>query len=169
MACISGNDKSSSRYFGDSLQLTNWILYSGETCHMTPQVSDLIPGPLEDTDKYIEVSGEHYVMPKRKGKIQITMSNDNRHPFIVKLHNLLLAPDLCDRLFSIITLMNSGHICLYNKGFFMVYFGNKKKNMVTLPHSAQRKYGFLVKRKEKSKSKKVSPKKKIALGLLYHR
>ena len=23
------------RDYGDSLQLTNWILYSGETCHMT--------------------------------------------------------------------------------------------------------------------------------------
>ena len=42
-------DDISSRDFGDSLQLTNWILYSGSTCHMTPQVLDLIPGSLEDT------------------------------------------------------------------------------------------------------------------------
>ena len=28
MARMSGNDKSSSGYFGDSLQLTNWILDS---------------------------------------------------------------------------------------------------------------------------------------------
>ena len=40
MARMSGNDESPSRYFGDSSQLTNWVLDSGEMCHMTPQVSD---------------------------------------------------------------------------------------------------------------------------------
>ena len=29
--------------FGDSLQLTNWILDSGATCHMTPDISDFLP------------------------------------------------------------------------------------------------------------------------------
>ena len=38
MAQMSGNDESYSWDFGDSLQLTNWNLDSGETCHMTPQV-----------------------------------------------------------------------------------------------------------------------------------
>ena len=51
MADISGNDKISSRYFGDSLQQTNWILDSGAMCHMALQVSGFIPGQLEDTDK----------------------------------------------------------------------------------------------------------------------
>ena len=49
------NNECSSRYFGDSSQLTNWILDSGATCHMTRQVSDFIPSLLEDTDKSIEV------------------------------------------------------------------------------------------------------------------
>ena len=43
MAQMSGNDKGPSRDFGDSLQLTNWILYSGAMCHMTPQVLGFIP------------------------------------------------------------------------------------------------------------------------------
>ena len=46
MARISGNDKCPSGNFGDSLQLTNWILDSGSTCHMTPEVSDFIPGSI---------------------------------------------------------------------------------------------------------------------------
>ena len=54
MARISDNDECSNRDFGDSLQLTNWILNSVETCHMTPQVSYFIPGLLEDTYKHIE-------------------------------------------------------------------------------------------------------------------
>ena len=51
MVRMSDNDECPSRDFGDSLQFTNWILDSGATCHMTPQVSDFIPGSLENTDK----------------------------------------------------------------------------------------------------------------------
>ena len=36
MARMSSNDEGSSENYGDSLQLTNWILDSGATCHMTP-------------------------------------------------------------------------------------------------------------------------------------
>ena len=38
MARMSSNDERSSEKYGDSLQLTNWILYLGATCHMTPEV-----------------------------------------------------------------------------------------------------------------------------------
>ena len=51
----------------------------------------------------------------------------------------------------------------------MVYFGDKKKNVVTLPHSTQRKHAFFVKTKEKANSKKVAPKNKSSLELLQHR
>ena len=68
MARMYSNDGSSSRDFG---QLTNWILDSGATCHMTPQVSDFILGSLEDTDKYIEVADVHYVIVKQKVQVQI--------------------------------------------------------------------------------------------------
>ena len=61
---------------------------------MTPQVSDFIPGSLENTDKYIEVADEHYVTAKQKGKFQIIMSNNNGNIFIATLHNKILAPDL---------------------------------------------------------------------------
>ena len=36
MARMSSNDECPSENFGDSLQLTNWILDSGAMCHMTP-------------------------------------------------------------------------------------------------------------------------------------
>ena len=55
MARMSSNDKRSSKNYGDSSQLTNCILDSRATCHMTPEVSDFIPWSLQDTDKYIEV------------------------------------------------------------------------------------------------------------------
>ena len=49
-----------------------------------------------------------------------------------------------------------------------MYFGDKKKNVVIMPHIAHKKHAFLVKTKEKSKSKKVAPRKKVAWELLHH-
>ena len=49
-----------------------------------------------------------------------------------------------------------------------MYFSDKKKILVTIPHSAQRTHSFLVKRKEKENSKKGIPENKVALELLYH-
>ena len=56
MARISSNDEHQIVKYGDSSQLINWILDSGATCHMTPEVSGFIPVSLEDTDKCIEVA-----------------------------------------------------------------------------------------------------------------
>ena len=53
MAQMSNDDERKSGEYGDSSQLTNWILDSGAMCHMTPEVTNFIPGSLEDTDKFI--------------------------------------------------------------------------------------------------------------------
>ena len=111
-------------------------------CHMAPEVSDFIPSPFDNTDKHIEVSEGYHVMEKQKGHVQIKIGNKKGETFIATLHKVLLAPDLCDRLFSIITLINSIHTCLFQEGFCMFYFGAKDKNAVTLPHIAQTKYAF---------------------------
>ena len=66
MARMSSDDKRKSVKYGDSLQLTNWILDSGASCHMTPEVTDFIPGSLEDTDKFIEVADGHHVTAKKR-------------------------------------------------------------------------------------------------------
>ena len=66
MTRMYSDDKRKSGEYGDSLQLTNWILDLGVTCHMTPEVTDFIPGLLEDTDKYIEVADGHRVTVKKK-------------------------------------------------------------------------------------------------------
>ena len=60
---------------------------------MTQEVSDFIPGSLEDTDRPIEVVDGHHVIAKQKGQVQIKMCNNNGDPFIATLHNVLLAPD----------------------------------------------------------------------------
>ena len=70
------------------------------------------------------------------------MCENNGNKFIATLYNVLLAPELCDRLFSIVTLMNAGHTCLFHKGFCTVYFGAKEDNEVTLPQIAHRKHAF---------------------------
>ena len=99
MARMYDNGKCPGRNFDDSLQLTNWILDSGAMCNIKPEVSDFIPGSLEDTDKYIEVTDGHHVTAKKKGKVRINMCDNNGDNFIATLHNVILALDICDRLF----------------------------------------------------------------------
>ena len=166
MTRMSSDDKRESKDYGDSFQWTYWILDSGITCHMAPEVTDFIPGSLEDTDRFIEVADKHHVMVKQKGSVRIQMCDDNREKFVATLYNVLLAPDLCDRLFSIIELMNARHTCLFHKKNCMVYFGSKEDNSATLPHSAVRKHAF----PEKNGEVKENPsRKKFALELLHQR
>ena len=65
MARMPGNEEFPSGNFGDSSKLTNWILDSVSTCHITPEVSDFIPYLLKDTDKHIEVAYGHQVTEKK--------------------------------------------------------------------------------------------------------
>ena len=69
MSRMSSNDECTSGNIDDSSQLTNCILDSGAMFHVTPEVSDFIPGSLEDTDKHIEVTGRHRVTAKQKGQV----------------------------------------------------------------------------------------------------
>ena len=85
MARMSNDGVSKNKDYGDSSQLTNWILNSGATCHMTPEVTDFIPGSLENADKFIEVTDGHHVAAKQKGSVRIQMYNDNRDTFIATL------------------------------------------------------------------------------------
>ena len=99
-------------------------------------------------DKHIEFADEYHVTAKQKGKVRIKMCKNNTDSFIATFKDVLLAPDLCGRLFSRIMLMNLVHTCLFQKVFCTVYLVSKEKNEVTLPHSAQRKHAFLVQIKE---------------------
>ena len=121
MARMSINDERKGEKYGDSSQLTNWILDSGATCHMTPEVSNFIPGSLKDMDKYIEVADGHHVTAKQKGQVQIKMCDDNGKSFITPLYNVLLAPDLCNRLLSIIMSMNAGQTFVKNTSMYCIH------------------------------------------------
>ena len=132
------------------LQLTNCILDSGTTYHMKPYIQDFIPGLLVETNKYIEVSDGHLVTAKQTGEAQIKMCDNNVKPFIAMLYNVLFVPYLCDQLFSMIKFMNQGHTCIYHEGFCIILFIDNEQNTVTLPHSTQLRYAFLV---DKNKGK----------------
>ena len=79
---MSSDDKRERKDYGDSLLLTNWILISGATCHMTPEVTDFVPLSLEDTDKFIEVADGHHVTEKQKVSVRIQMCDDNGKTFV---------------------------------------------------------------------------------------
>ena len=56
MACMYPNVESTRRDFGDSSQLTNWILDPGVTCNTTPEILHFVLGSLVETDKSIKVA-----------------------------------------------------------------------------------------------------------------
>ena len=68
MARMSGNEECPSEMIFDISLLTNWILDSGSMCHMTPEVSDFIPGSLEYTYKHIEMQA--YITSQRNKKFK---------------------------------------------------------------------------------------------------
>ena len=109
MAHIYSHAESPRRDSGDSLQLTNLILDSGDTCHMTPNISIFILVSMVETDNYIEVVDGHFVTAKQTGEVQIKLSVNNGKPSIDTLCNILFDPDLCDLLFFNNKIINSGH------------------------------------------------------------
>ena len=86
---MSSNEEIIKRNYRDSSQLTNWILDSVATFHMTPDISDLMLGLLAETDKYIEVADGNFVTAKQIGKFQIKMRDNNGKLFIDTLYNVL--------------------------------------------------------------------------------
>ena len=84
------------------MQLTNYILDSGTTFHMTSEISDFMPGSLVETDKYVNVEYTYFGTSKQTGEVQIKMGDNNRKPFIATRYNVLFAIYLYNRLFSII-------------------------------------------------------------------
>ena len=46
------------------------FLDSGTTCHMTPYISDFIPGSLMETDKYIKIEDDHFITEEKQEKIR---------------------------------------------------------------------------------------------------
>ena len=76
---------------------------------MTPEISYFVPGSLVETYKYFEVADGYFFTVKQTGEFQINLCDDYGKPFIDTLYNVLFAPDLCNRLFSNIVLINPGH------------------------------------------------------------
>ena len=66
MARMSPNAEIPGRNFGDISHLTNFILDSGATCHIPPEISDFIPGSSLETDQYIEVEDSHFFTEKNR-------------------------------------------------------------------------------------------------------
>ena len=52
---MSTNARSTRIIYEHILQLTNWILDSGVTYHMTPEILDFIPGPLVETKNILKM------------------------------------------------------------------------------------------------------------------
>ena len=90
----------------------------------------------------MEVADGHHVTAKQEGQVRIKCSAIVWIFSSKRYTNVILEPDECNRLFSIIALMNLGYTCLFHKRFCILYLRSKETNAVRLPHSAQRKHAF---------------------------
>ena len=70
MTRMYGNGECPSGNSCDGSQLTNWILDSGATCHITPEVSDFIPGLLEDTENTLKLRTDITLQRNKKVKYE---------------------------------------------------------------------------------------------------
>ena len=93
---------------------------------MTTDISDFVPRSLVEMDICIEVADGNFVTVKQTGEAQINTRNYNVKPFIGVVYNVLFIPDLCDRVFFIITLMNSGRDFLFHNGFCTFFFSSNE-------------------------------------------
>ena len=96
------------------------------------------------------------------------MCGDNGDTFIATLHNVILAPDLCDMLFSIITLINFEHTCLLQKRFRRCNLGTKRK-MHLLCHIMHSGNIHFWRKLKNVKINEVSTQGEISLELLHQR
>ena len=120
-------------------------------------------------DKYIEFVDVNHITENQKVQVQIKMCDNNGYPFIATLYNVLFVPDICNRVFSIITLINLGHNCLFHKGVCTLYFDNREKMRLLYHIVHMRNMHFWGKIKQMYRSKKIGRRKKFALELLNNR
>ena len=71
MARMYFNVEITRKHYGYISQLTNWILDSGATCNMIPDISDLISGSLVEIDKYIKFADGHFITAIQIEQVQI--------------------------------------------------------------------------------------------------
>ena len=67
MAHMSSNAEITRINHEEISQLSNLVLNSDATCHMTPEISDFIPRWLVETYKYTKVTDRNFVTLKRTG------------------------------------------------------------------------------------------------------
>ena len=85
---------------GSPSDLSNWLIDTGATAHMTPCLNDLVnveKGP----DVSIEVADGTTVPCQGKGTGIINTNDDDGHPIRLKLPTVLYVPGLTKRLFSV--------------------------------------------------------------------
>ena len=97
------------------------------------------------------------------------MSKDIVKTSIATLYNILFAPDLCGRLFSIIALMNSGHTCLFNKVLSQFSSMLINRTWCHYRRACSENMHFWIKNKEKPKLQQQLPKGEVSLNSLHHR
>ena len=118
---------------GKPCLLSNWLMDSGATSHMTPRLADL-----EDVEEGlnlgIEVADGHIIHCTKSGKVRINMIDDNGNPLDAFLVDTLYVPGLNRRLFSITKFASLGHAASIQRNSIKLLFGSEAAP-ITITHN----------------------------------
>ena len=84
MSCMSNNAVIPGRNYVYSLQVTNYILASGETCYMASDISYFTASLSAKTYEYIKVPDGNFVRAKQTGKVQIKCMTKIQNPLLLR-------------------------------------------------------------------------------------
>ena len=89
--------------------LSNWVMDSGCTCHMTPFKSDFLHHTLVHENKIVEVADGNSIPATLSGTINLHVYTAKHEKLLLTLQNVLFVPTLSRRLFSLMSLIEQGH------------------------------------------------------------
>ena len=112
--------------------INNWLIDSGASKHMTPNLNDFDCDSLEPTGKIVTIADGTELQCHRFGKVTLRMHSDFGQEFYAKLQDVLYVPGLARRLFSVPAFTKQKHSITFSSNSATLLFGPTKVP-VTLP------------------------------------
>ena len=152
-----------------------WVMDSGCTCHMTPYMDDFVAGSMITTSWIIEVADSNIVPAKLQGSVRMKILNDDRETISLRIEGVLYVPELSRQLFSLMSLMDQGHLISLSKKHGVQILFEGESAYVTFPMPNYHLFASntidlnanINKLEHNSKTKEENTPKSIDLDLLY--
>ena len=122
---------------GSCTIISNWVIDSGASAHMSPFLSDFVHGKMVSVSKIVQVADEYETPCNHKGQTHpLQMTSNNGKTVTAKMEHVLYVPTLNQHLMSVPCLTRSGHGVFFGDHYIRVYFGQNMDYPVTISSDA---------------------------------